>query len=110
MSKKPYSSLFYLLPRSLAWGISWPHISTPENLHAKQTHDFSNYVRAFPVFFWVRMKLCLFLKKNFRTNFFTQYALLQIAFVLGRDNFPVLKLSVIKNFSPVLEVSLSLGC
>jgi hypothetical protein len=50
MAKKPYFSLFKASPRANAWRISWPHISTSENLHAKQKPVFSVILRLLRIF------------------------------------------------------------
>jgi hypothetical protein len=47
MPKKPHFSHFSTTAKALAWRISEPHISTPENLHAKQKPIFSLRLRAF---------------------------------------------------------------
>jgi hypothetical protein len=47
MAKELCFSLISFPPTALAWGISWPHISTCENLHARQKHLFSGGLRVF---------------------------------------------------------------
>ena len=46
MPKKPQLCLYYFWLNRLAWTISEPHISTSENLHAKQKPFFSAILRA----------------------------------------------------------------
>jgi len=49
--KSPQLALFVTRLARLAWRISGPHISTLENLHAKQEAVFSAILRAFLAFF-----------------------------------------------------------
>jgi len=67
MPKNPCFSLFRCSPRDAAWRISWPHISTPENLHAKANSVFSVRLRGFTRFFLWLTKLCGFFDKKLET-------------------------------------------
>jgi hypothetical protein len=50
MAKKPYFGLFNASLRANAWRISWPHISTSENLHVNQKPVFSVVLRLLSIF------------------------------------------------------------
>ena len=56
MDKKPHSNRFRLHLDVLAWRISWPHISTSENLHANQKPVFSIVLREYLEHFFDRMQ------------------------------------------------------
>ena len=63
MAKKPYFSLFGATHRANAWRISSPHISTCENLHARQKPVFSIVLRAF-THFLIRLRGRLWSQTN----------------------------------------------
>jgi hypothetical protein len=55
---------------TLAWTLPEPHISTSENLHAKQKGFFSNCLRGFWANFCLGVKLCGFSEKSKKTATF----------------------------------------
>jgi hypothetical protein len=66
MQKRPWFSRFASSPRDVAWGISWPHISTLENLHAKQNPLFSMHLRVFTNFFTCLRNFAVFWAKDLK--------------------------------------------
>ena len=73
--KEPQFSLISRSLRDKVWGISSPHISTYENLHAKQKPLFSVALRGFSYFFVAQMKLgCFPTKLKCGLNFAIQLA------------------------------------